>query len=231
MDGWIKLYRKSIDSIVFQNEKLWKVWCWCLIRANHKSGHSEYFEGKEITLNPGQFITGRFQGAEQCNMKPSTFRDQISKLKALSNLDIKSDNKKTLITVVNWGLYQFNEAESDTKSDNKPTTNRHRQEVKNERKNNRGFSFDEIQYPVELENIEGFKETYKDWYEHRKQIKKPLTPKAVNLQLNQLTKFLEKGNNPIEVIEKSISNGWTGLFELSSGNGHKPKSETLELKA
>jgi len=192
------------------------------MRANHKSGYREYFGGKEITLNPGQFITGRFQGSEQCNMKPSTFQDQISKLKALSNLDTKSDNKKTLITVINWGLYQFNETESDTKSDNNPTTNRHRQEGKNERKNTRSFSFDEIHFPKELLSIDGFLEAYKVWCEYRKEIKKPLTSKAVAIQLKKLIEFSEKGNDLIEVIEKSISNGWTGLFELSSNNGHKP---------
>ena len=94
MEGWIKLYRKSIDSAVFQNEKLWKVWTYCLMRANHKE-RKIIFMGKEININPGQFITGRFEGAKDCNMKPSTFRDQLDKLKKMKNLDIISDNYST----------------------------------------------------------------------------------------------------------------------------------------
>lgn len=135
MDGYIKLWRKSIDSIVFQNANLWKVWCYCLMRANHKETKI-LFNDEEITLMPGQFVTGREKGAKDCNMNPSTFRDQILKLKKLKNLDSISDNKKSIITIVNWAYYQGNEIYPDSKPDNNPTTTRHRQECKNDKKNN-----------------------------------------------------------------------------------------------
>ena len=123
MEGWIKLHRKSINSSVFRNSNLWKVWTYCLLRANHKQSKI-LFEGKEMVIHPGQFITGRFQGAKDCNMKPSTFRDQLYKLRDLKNLDIKSDNKNSLLTVVNWDFYQGPINLSDTKFDNKPTQTR-----------------------------------------------------------------------------------------------------------
>jgi len=100
------------------------------MRANHKTTKI-LFNGEEITLKPGQFITGRYAGSKDCNMKPSTFTDQLKKLKKLKKLDITSDNKKSHITLVNWGVYQTGEAESDTTSNIKPTPNRHRQEWKN----------------------------------------------------------------------------------------------------
>jgi hypothetical protein len=105
MEGWIKLYRKSLKSAVFQSPRLLQVWCFCLLRANHKQTKI-LFEGEEITLKPGQFITGRFAGAKECNMQPSTFRNQINKLKEMGNLDIRSDNKKSLLTIIKWNLYQ-----------------------------------------------------------------------------------------------------------------------------
>jgi len=105
------------------------VWTYCLLRANHKAT-KVLFEGQEILLRAGQFITGRFEGAEDCNMKPSTFRDQLTKLKNLKMLDIKSDNRKSIITVVKWTYYQALNNYPDNKPDNKPTTARHRQEYK-----------------------------------------------------------------------------------------------------
>lgn len=36
MEGWIKLHRKLISSNVFDNEKVLKVWIWCLMKATHK---------------------------------------------------------------------------------------------------------------------------------------------------------------------------------------------------
>ena len=129
MEGYVKLYRKSLDSSVFHSANLWKVWCYCLMRANHKA-NKILFEGKELILQSGQFITGRYEGSKTCNMKPSTFRDQLYKLKRLKSIDIKSDNKKSIITICNWGFYQGSKNVSDTKCDNKPTATRHRQEWK-----------------------------------------------------------------------------------------------------
>lgn len=162
MQGWIKLYRQSIESSVFQNEKLWKVWTYCLMRANHKESKI-LFNNEELILNPGDFITGRFEGSKDCNMKQSTFRDQLNKLQRLGMLDILSDNRKSIIKIVNWNKFQNEQIEKpenpestsdsrknsesqasiddsesfklkpDSTSDNKPTTSRHRQECKNER--------------------------------------------------------------------------------------------------
>ena len=36
MEGYIKLYRKLLESPIFQNEKALKVWIWCLCKATHK---------------------------------------------------------------------------------------------------------------------------------------------------------------------------------------------------
>ena len=33
--GYVKLYRKLLDSPVFANEGLLKVWMWCLLRASY----------------------------------------------------------------------------------------------------------------------------------------------------------------------------------------------------
>jgi DNA replication protein DnaD len=125
--SYVKLYRKSLDSTVFQNANLWQVWSYCMMRANHKTT-SVLFEGKEIILQPGQFISGRYEGSKACKMKPSTFRNQIDKLKQLKTLDTKSDNKKSIITIVNWGRYQgsinLQDSTLDTSLDNKRTQTR-----------------------------------------------------------------------------------------------------------
>ena len=49
------------------------------------------------------------------------------------------------------------------------------------------------------------------WEQHRKEIKKKLTPTSIRLQL----KFLEENKeNHTQIIKNSIVNGWTGLFPL-----------------
>jgi hypothetical protein len=126
MAGWIKLHRKTLDSKVFQNEKLLKTFVWCLLKASHKE--YEFFHGRQkISLRPGQFITGRKKAGEELDMPPSTAWFYLNLLKADSTIDIKSNNKYSLITLINWGLYQsdgdnFN-SNLDSNLDNKRTTN------------------------------------------------------------------------------------------------------------
>lgn len=134
MQGWIKLHRKILDNVVFQNANLFQVWCWCLMRANHTETKI-LWNGKEVTLNTGQFISGRIKGSKECNMKSSTFRNQISLLKKLGNLDTKSDSKYTLFTVVKWNQYQHLSEMKDSEKDSQRTAKGHRQECKNEKKN------------------------------------------------------------------------------------------------
>lgn len=58
------------------------------------------------------------------------------------------------------------------------------------------------------------------WEIHRKEIKKKLTPKSVELQLEFLCRH--KADHR-EIIKQSIMNGWTGLFELKVKSKPDPK--------
>lgn len=60
-----------------------------------------------------------------------------------------------------------------------------------------------------------------DWHAFRNS-RKGWTHKARELSLRTLTKLHAKGHDPTAVIEKSIEQGWTGLFE--------PRSETAAAR-
>ncbi len=90
--GWVKLYRKIVDSQVFQNADLLKVWIWCLAKATHKETWAKMQTGKgstEVKLGVGQFVFGRLQAAKQLKMKPSSVRDRMQKLRDIGNIDIQ----------------------------------------------------------------------------------------------------------------------------------------------
>jgi len=108
-EGYIKVYRKTIRSRVFQNEGLFKVWMWCLLRANHKGQWVSVKTGKgttEVHILPGQFIFGRKTAAKELKMKPSTVRNRTLKLKNMRNLDIQSNSQYSIIIIINWDTYQ-----------------------------------------------------------------------------------------------------------------------------
>jgi hypothetical protein len=68
--------------------------------------------------------------------------------------------------------------------------------------------------------------TWLEWIAHRNKIRKPLTPHAVDLQLRDLVEWKSKGFDCVEIIERSIKNGWTGLFSPEKGNGSGSRKES-----
>jgi len=156
MEGFIKLFRHLLDEPVFQNPNLWQVYSYLYLKASYKERNIP-FAGEQIIIRPGQSIIGRFEGSNACNMKPSTFRDQISKLKRLKLIDTRSDNKKTVVTIMNWKSEQTGLLNSDIKPDNRPTSIRHKQESKND-KNIYSSEFEDLwtAYPRKQRKVQAF---------------------------------------------------------------------------
>jgi len=143
--GYIKLWRKSKESAVFAHEGLWKLWCLCLMKANHE-GAEVMITGllNPIKLKPGQFITGRnslWEDYHQRHLKkrqprrkpaPSliTVYRWLLALQEMQLLNIKSYNKYSIITIINWNQYQQNEQQMN----NRRTTDEHKQELREELK-------------------------------------------------------------------------------------------------
>ena len=84
MAGWIKLHRKILDSAVFDNPDLLKVWIWCLLKATHDD-YTQLVGLKVVELTKGQFITGRFKGAEELKLNPSTFYKYLKVLEKIKH--------------------------------------------------------------------------------------------------------------------------------------------------
>lgn len=122
MEGWIKLHRCLIGKPIFDNANLLKVWIWCLCKATHKL-HIQIVGLQKIELAAGQFITGRSAGAAEVKLKPSTFWDYMKFLEENQSINIKSNSKYSVVTVDNWGLFQYKDTTSDSETDNKPSTN------------------------------------------------------------------------------------------------------------
>ena len=125
MNGWVKLHRQLRQSAVFDNPKLLKVWIWILLKATHKE-RQQIVGRRTVTLQPGQFIFGRYAAAEELQMPPSTVRDYMQMLAEMGNITLAPDTKWTLVTVDNWELYQSPEENPDNKS----TTNGHQMDIK-----------------------------------------------------------------------------------------------------
>ncbi|MFA8439327.1 DnaD domain-containing protein [Pueribacillus sp. YX66] len=122
--GWIKLHRKLLNNPVFQDPYLLKLWMYCLLKASHKE-HKQLVGKEIVTLQEGQFIWGRNEAANELNhgtrpkeqKSPSTWERYLKLLEELEMLNRKTNNKCTVITIVNWRVYQDYDDENEQQSE------------------------------------------------------------------------------------------------------------------
>ena len=127
--SWIKLYRKLLESPIFENEKALKVWIWCLLKATYTE--RDQLVGRQIVhLEKGQFVTGRKKASQELKMKERTVYDYFRSLENLKMLVVKTNNKFSVVTITNWEDYQIEELKTNSKINNNATTNGHKQEYK-----------------------------------------------------------------------------------------------------
>lgn len=71
--------------------------------------------------------------------------------------------------------------------------------------------------PTDSNPLTPLERAIEDFKAHRKQLKKPMTDRAVHLLRNELEKLAPSDEaKQIAIIEQSIANGWQGVFELKT---------------
>ncbi|HGF7174147.1 hypothetical protein [Enterococcus hirae] len=144
--GYIKLYRKVTSSFVWTNSDMFKLWVLCLMKASHED-RKFLFNGQEVRLKSGQFVTGAHAIAKEFNEgvpsdKAIAWRTLWRWLKRFENeelLTIQSNARYSVVTIKNWSDYQSSDKPptSDGQSSDKPvTTNKNDKNDKNDKNNN-----------------------------------------------------------------------------------------------
>jgi len=140
--GYVKLWRKTIDSGLLQNAAALQVFTYCLLKASHK--HTKMLVGTTpVTVEPGQVVTGRLAIAKECKLSEQNVRTALKLLENLEILTIKATNKFSLVSFVNWDTYQQDQPADQPTSQPMPNQQvtstqpapNHKQEFKNLRNN------------------------------------------------------------------------------------------------
>jgi len=83
--------------------------------------------------------------------------------------------------------------------------------------------------PPSLSTSEAFREAWIVWQGHRKELRKPMTPRAAAMLLKKLA-----GWGParaVAALENSVANGWQGVFEPESRDDLKPTATSYAIPA
>ena len=129
-NGWIKLYRSSIQNPAFQKPHTWHYFQYCLLKANH-TDKSILWNKEEIIIERGCFITGRKEAAKETGLSQQNIRTALLTLHNLGMIEkstIKSTSKYTYIKVCNYDTYQQQDIQSNQQinqqlTSNQPATN------------------------------------------------------------------------------------------------------------
>lgn len=238
--GWLKLYRKSIRSRAFANDGLWKVWTWCLMRANYEKSWATVDIGggtTEVELKPGQFIFGRHKAASELRMKPSTTWKRMLKLKNMQNLTIESNSHYSIVSIMNWEDYQSDDENCNSNSNKEGT-------AREQPGNSQGTQYKKDKKPKKSKNKEKpigvpapkngsplatypypdwlNKSLWADFHRMRSRINKPITTKrTITGLLKKLNTLISNGYLQDDIIQTAIDNCWRSFFP--------PKSQGRQL--
>lgn len=131
--SYIKLFRKLLNSPIFENEKALKIWIWCLLKATHIE--REQLVGQQIAkLKKGEFVFGRSKASEELKMTESTVYKYIKLLEKLQMISINSNTKFSVISIEKWEEYQVEELKNNNKvttEEQQSNTNKNVKNIKN----------------------------------------------------------------------------------------------------
>ena len=227
--GWFKLHRSILDNpVVTKDSDHMAVWVFLLSNATHQS-LDVFFEGKRISLRPGQLITSRQSISKFYNINEYKVQRILKCFESEQQIAQQTTRHNRLISVLNWDLYQ-NDAQQDAQQvhDNctttaqqvhdNCTTTAHKQECKKERteegKKERRKEVNRAEVDLSFVENDEVLETFREFVEHRKQIRSPLTQLAAVKAYQQLKRLSGSTDEQIEILNKSIASGWKGLFAL-----------------
>lgn len=90
----------------------------------------------------------------------------------------------------------------------------------------KGSKPEPVYYPLD----EKLNAAFADYVDMRKQIKKPLTERAIELAQKKLEE-LSKGDNDVSILilEQSVMNCWQGLFPLKEDKQSKKNDDFMEM--
>ena len=100
-EGYIKIHRKILSWEWYTDTNTLRVFIHCLLMANWKDGR---FMGQDIPR--GSFATSYPQMAKQTKLSIQNVRTAINHLKSTGELTVKKTPKFSIITVVNYCMYQ-----------------------------------------------------------------------------------------------------------------------------
>lgn len=100
MRRWVRLYEDILDHEIGADDWLFRLFSWCLLRANYKT---KIFQGVEVAR--GSFVTGRNKASEALGVSPSKWYRGMLRLVEIGSITLDVNSKWTTVTICNYERY------------------------------------------------------------------------------------------------------------------------------
>lgn len=211
MDGsYIKLSRGLLDWEWYSDINTTRVFIHMLLKANWRDGN---FKG--VPVPRGSFVSSIGKLASETGLTEREIRTAILHLKTTGEVTSKTTNKFTVFSVVKYDLYQASDKQNVSQEPSKRHSNDIQtttiEEKKERKKGNKEKNTKKEFFPDD----EKLNQAFADFVDMRKQIKAPMTDRAIGMAIKKLTE-LSGGNydTAVKILEQSIMNSWKGLFQI-----------------
>ena len=125
MSGWISLHRQITENWMWEDKPFsyGQAWIDMLLMANHCENKIPIGD-QIITVEAGSFITSQIKLMERWGWSKTKLLRFFKLLKSDEMIEVKTDRKKTTISIVNWGNFQCLQTTEKPKKDQKKTNER-----------------------------------------------------------------------------------------------------------
>ena len=107
--GFIKLYRSLINWEWFTDQNTFRLFIYCLLRANYSDTN-----WRGIEVKRGSFVTSLGTLAQEVGISKQSVRTSLSKLQSTGELTHKPHSKYSVITINNYEQYQDSNTQTNT---------------------------------------------------------------------------------------------------------------------
>ena len=220
--GIVNVSRCLWDDEVFRNEPFTEreAWIWMIAEAAWKS-REKRVGGVIVTLQRGQLAHSTRFLSGAWGWSHSRVRRFLDRLENRHMTQRKTDTGVTVICIMKYDTYQNKPSKTGTAPAQQQTQNRHSTGT-NE---NKGINKEGNKKIGELLCQVVKSETAADFIDHRKALKKPLTEAAAR----RIVAKLKDHHDPDGVLDKSIENGWQGIFPEKVEKPKAGKKEPWEM--
>jgi len=119
--GWICVHRQLLEWEWFSDHNTFRLFVYFMLKANHQDK-----KWKGILIKRGQHLTSLDAISAGSGLTKSQVRTSIKKLKSTHEIAHESNKQHTVITVINYSLYQGSDTQVSTRVTHESHTNRTR---------------------------------------------------------------------------------------------------------